>query len=111
MVQISQGTGCNRVHSIQERCARWLLLTHDRVMADEFTLTQEFLGQMLGVRRASVNVVASMFQKAGFIEYSRGHMRIVNRQGLESASCHCYFVIRKEYDRILCNPRALVPME
>lgn len=101
MVQISQGNGCNRTHSIEERCARWLLLTHDRVMADEFSLTQEFLGQMLGVRRASVNIVASTFQKAGYIEYSRGRIKILNRAGLESASCHCYSVIRGEYDRLL----------
>lgn len=101
MVQISQGTACNRVHSLEERCARWLLLCHDRVGADEFMLTQEFLSQMLGVRRASVNLVAATFQKAGFIEYSRGKIRISNREGLESASCRCYTLIREEYDRML----------
>lgn len=101
MVQISQGNGCNRVHSLEERCARWLLLCHDRVGADEFELTQDFLSQMLGVRRASVNLAATAFQNAGFIEYSRGHIRVLNRKGLESASCHCYAVIRDEYDRML----------
>lgn len=101
LVQISQGNACNRVHSIEERCARWLLQTHDRVEADEFTLTQEFLGQMLGVRRASVNVVSSMLQQAGFIRYSRGRITVTDRAGLESASCRCYEVIRKEYDRML----------
>ena len=101
MIQISQGTACNRVHSIEERCARWLLLTHDRVSSDEFTLTQEFLGQMLGVRRASVNVVSSMFQQAGFIQYRRGRVKILDRASLESASCECYNVIRKEYERML----------
>lgn len=101
MVQISQGNACNRIHSLEERCARWLLLCHDRVGADEFMLTQEFLSQMLGVRRATVNLAAAAFQHAGFIEYSRGHIRVLNRKGLESASCHCYVVIREEYDRML----------
>ena len=104
MVQISQGTACNRAHSLEERCARWLLLCHDRVGADEFMLTQEFLSQMLGVRRASVSLVAATFQQAGFIEYTRGRMRILNRKGLESASCRCYAIIREEYDRML-EPR------
>ena len=106
MVQIAQGNACNRIHSIEERCARWLLQTHDRVEADEFMLTQEFLGQMLGVRRASVNVVSSMLQKAGFIRYSRGRITVTDRAGLESASCRCYEVIRKEYDRLLNGSEA-----
>ena len=101
MVQISQGNACNRAHSIEERCARWLLLTHDRVGEDEFMLTQEFLSQMLGVRRATVNTVAAAFQKAGLIDYSRGRIRILDRKGLEAASCRCYAVIRDEYDRML----------
>lgn len=101
MVQISQGNACNRAHSLEERCARWLLMCHDRVGADQFLLTQEFLSQMLGVRRASVNVAAATFQQAGFIEYRRGHMRILDREGLESASCKCYAIIRDEYDRML----------
>jgi CRP-like cAMP-binding protein len=101
MVQISQGTACNRGHENRQRCARWLLLTHDRVGADEFPLTQEFLSQMLGVRRATVNDIAVQFQDAGYIEYSRGRIRILNRKKLEAASCKCYFVIREEYDRML----------
>lgn len=101
IVQIAQGNACNRMHSVEERCARWLLLTHDRVNGDEFTLTQEFLGDMLGVRRASVNVVASIFQRAGLIRYSRGRITILDRTGLESAVCGCYFVIREEYERLL----------
>jgi len=86
MVQISQGTACNRVHEIAQRCARWLLLTHDRVGADKFLLTQEFLSQMLGVRRATVNDIALRFQEASYIEYSRGRIRILRREKLESAS-------------------------
>ena len=100
-VQIAQSTACNRVHSLQERCARWLLLTHDRVHNDEFELTQQFLGQMLGERRASVNAVASLMQRAGFIRYSRGRMTVLDRAGLESASCECYRIVRDEYDRML----------
>lgn len=101
MIQISQGTACNRAHTIQQRCARWLLLTHDRVGRDEFLLTQEFLGQMLGIRRASVGEIATALQKRGLIKYSRGQLQITNRKGLESVSCVCYSIIRKEYDRLL----------
>ena len=100
MTQISQGTGCNRVHSNDQRCARWLLQTHDRVGKNEFQLTQEFLGQMLGVRRATVSEVAGRLQADGIIEYSRGLIRIVDRTRLEAVSCTCYGVIRKEYDRM-----------
>lgn len=101
MIQISQGTACNRVHPLDQRCARWLLQTHDRVNANEFQLTQEFLSQMLGVRRATVNEIATRLQELSLISYSRGTVRIVNRKGLEAASCHCYAVIRDEYDRML----------
>lgn len=101
LMQIAQGNACNRIHPAAERCARWLLLTHDRVDGDEFILTQEFLGQMLGERRATINVVASLLQQAGFIRYSHGRVTVVDRAGLESASCNCYHVIRQEYDRML----------
>lgn len=101
MVQIAQSTACNRAHSIMQRCARWLLLTHDRVGKDEFLLTQEFLGQMLGVRRATVGEVATAFRKRRLIHYSRGRVTILNRRELESTSCICYSIIRKEYDRLL----------
>ncbi len=100
MVQISQGNACNRVHSNHKRCARWLLQTHDRVGRDEFRLTQEFLAQMIGVRRATVNEVAGRLQAEGLIEYKRGTIRIKDRAGLEAASCGCYRVIRDEYDRM-----------
>lgn len=100
MTQISQGTACNRAHSNRQRCARWLLLTHDRVGQDEFELTQEFLSQMLGVRRATVNEVARDLQEAGAIEYSRGVIRVIDRSRLEAASCLCYTIIRDEYDRM-----------
>lgn len=105
MTQISQGTACNRAHSIEQRCARWLLLTHDRVRKDQFLLNQEFLGQMLGVRRASVSAIAAKLQRARYIHYSRGRITILNRRGLEAASCICYSIIRMEYERLLGKNR------
>jgi CRP-like cAMP-binding protein len=99
--QVTQQVACNGLHSVEERCSRWMLLTHDRVASNEFPLTQEFLAQMLGVRRASVTVAAGMLQNAGFIRYSRGQVAIVDRDGLESASCECYRIIRTEFDRLL----------
>ncbi|HEX4539950.1 MAG TPA: Crp/Fnr family transcriptional regulator [Acidimicrobiales bacterium] len=99
--QIAQQVACNSLHSVEERCARWLLLTHDRVGVDEFPLTQEFLSQMLGVRRASVTVVSGAFQQAGFIRFRRGWVTITDRQGLESTSCECYHVVREVFDRLL----------
>lgn len=100
--QIAQSAACNRAHPIEERCARWLLMTHDRVNGDRsFTLTQEFLAQMLGVRRASVSVAEAMLQKAGLIRYTPSTMTILDREGLEAASCPCYGVIRAEFDRLL----------
>jgi CRP-like cAMP-binding protein len=95
--QILYGAACNRIHSMEERCARWLLMTHDRAGADTFPLTQEFLSHMLGVRRATVNVATGMLKKAGFIRYVRGKMTIIDRRGLESASCYCYQAIVKVY--------------
>ncbi len=98
---ISQSAACNRGHSIDERCARWLLMTHDRVGADRFPLTQQFLAQMLGVRRAGVNAAASILQRAGFIRYSRGVITVTDRPGLESAACACYRTVRDEFERLL----------
>jgi CRP-like cAMP-binding protein len=99
--QLSQTVACNRLHSVEERCCRWLLLCHDRVGSREFFLTQELLSQMLGVRRASVSVVAAVLQKAGLIRYTRGKIRILDRQGLEAAACECYRVVKAEFDRLL----------
>jgi CRP-like cAMP-binding protein len=100
MTQISQGTACNRAHNNKQRCARWLLLTHDRVGKDEFKLTQEFLSQMLGVRRATINEIAGQLSATGAITYRRGTIQIVDRTRLESESCLCYSIIRDEYDRM-----------
>jgi CRP-like cAMP-binding protein len=99
--QIAQSAACNRLHAITERCARWLLMTHDRVRTDHFPLTHEFLSQMLGVRRATVTVAAGTLQQAGLIRSHWGHITILDRVGLEAASCECYRVIREEYDRLL----------
>lgn len=99
--QTSQQVACNSHHSIEQRCSRWLLLTHDRVGSDEFPLTQEFLAEMLGVRRASVTVVAGLLQEAGFIRFRQGRMTVVDREGLDRMSCECYRVTRAEFDRLL----------
>jgi CRP-like cAMP-binding protein len=97
---VSQTAACNRIHSLEERCARWILITHDRVDADTFPLTQEFLSTMLGVRRPSVTVAAGMLQHAGFITYSRGNMTVVDRAGLEGSACECYRIITEQFQRL-----------
>jgi CRP-like cAMP-binding protein len=101
MRQILYGAACNRLHSMEERCARWLLMTHDRAGEDTFPLTQEFMAHMLGVRRATVNVATGMLKKAGFIRYVRGKITVIDRPGLESASCECYQAIIRVYDSLL----------
>jgi CRP-like cAMP-binding protein len=99
--QISQSTVCNHRHSVQRRMCRWLLLSHDRVGLDEFPLTHEFLAQMLGVRRPTVTAVAGTLQKAGLIRYRRGELTVLDREGLEAASCECYEVVARELHRLL----------
>jgi CRP-like cAMP-binding protein len=103
MRQILYGASCNRIHNMEERCARWLLMTHDRAGQDTFPLTQEFLSHMLGVRRASVNVATGRLKKAGFIRYVRGQITVIDRLGLESASCDCYRAIVKVYASLLSS--------
>jgi len=97
----SQSSGCNRKHSVDQRCARWLLLVHDRIGRDRFHLTQLFLSQMLGVRRATVTGAAGALQDAGAIRYTRGRITVVDRARLEQASCECYAVIRRTFDYLL----------
>lgn len=101
--QISQASACNRMHAAEERCARWLLMSHDRVGSDEFELTHEFLAQMLGTRRATVSEIASALQTAGTIRYARGRIEILDRPSLEQRSCECYRIIRDEYARLLSD--------
>jgi CRP-like cAMP-binding protein len=95
---VTQTAACNRMHMVDARMCRWLLMTHDRVGADDFPLTQEFLAMMLGVARPTVNIAGATLQRAGFIRYTRGRITILDRQGLESASCECYKRIREELD-------------
>jgi CRP-like cAMP-binding protein len=107
---LSQGAACNRLHSIEERCARWLLQTRDRVGANEFPLTQQFLSQMLGVRRAGVSEVAAVLQDEGLIRYARGVITITHPAGLEAASCECYAIIKAEFDRLVEGRESPNPM-
>lgn len=102
--QIAQAAFCNRVHPMEQRCARWLLMTQDRVDTTEFTLTQEFLSQMLGVRRATVTEAVGALQKQGLITYQRGMVRVLDRDGLEAAACECYRIIRDEFVRLIGEP-------
>lgn len=99
--QIGQSVVCNQRHSLRQRCARWLLMTHDRVPGDQFHLTHEHLAVMLGVRRAGVTVAAGNLQKAGLIRYRRGEITIIDRAGLEQVSCECYHVVADVYDRLV----------
>ncbi|MEN3337167.1 MAG: hypothetical protein V7647_843 [Acidobacteriota bacterium] len=96
-----QATACNGLHGVEERSAKWLLMTHDRVGADRFLLTHEFFAVMLGVRRATVTVVARTFQSAGLIQYARGVVTILDRDGLKEASCECYEVVARQFDALL----------
>jgi CRP-like cAMP-binding protein len=102
--QIAQAAACNRLHSSEERLSRWLLMSRDRVGSDRFTITQEFLAQMLGARRSTVSVSAGILQRAGLIRYARGHVTIVDGDGLEAVSCECYAVIKAELDRVSPRP-------
>lgn len=99
--QMSQNVACNRLHSAARRAARWLLMSHDRVGQEEFRLTQEFLAQMLGVRRATVSDTARVLQQRGLIDYRRGRMTVTDRGGLEAAACECYRRIRDETEGLL----------
>ena len=98
MTQISQAAACNRFHNVDARLARWMLMTHDRIGADEFQLTQEFMSNMLGVRREGVSKAAGELQKKKLIKYSRGLITVLNRKGLEKVACNCYQLIRDESD-------------
>ena len=102
--QVAQSAACAHFHPIEQRACRWLLMTHDRMLSKEFLLTQEFFAMMLGVRRQGVTKVASMLQHAGLIQYHRGHVTIVSRQGLEACACECYAVSKLDFDVMLAQP-------
>ena len=101
LTQVAQSATCNARHTVQQRCSRWLLTTHDRVDGDTFDLKHEFLAQMLGVRRAGVTEAAGALQKTGLIRYAPGRLTILDREGLEAAACECYGLVRREYERLL----------
>jgi hypothetical protein len=100
MTFVGQNVACNQLHSVEERTARWLAHTHDRVHADTFPITQEFLALMLGVRRATVSVSARILQRGGLIRYSRGRMTILDPDGLRAAACGCYRLIQRTFDQL-----------
>src|SRR6266571_4181690 len=97
-IQVAQTAACNRLHTLDQRLARWLLMTHDRVDGEKFPLTQEFLSRMLGVRRAGVSVAANSLRQQKLIDYHRGDILIIDRGGLEGLSCECYKIVKREYD-------------
>jgi CRP-like cAMP-binding protein len=103
--QIVQTAACNRLHDSRGRCARWLLLTHDRVDSDQFLLSHEFLAFMLGVQRSTVTLIAGTLQKAGLIRYVHGRVTIVDRSGLEDAACECYGLAARQFGRLGLQPR------
>lgn len=101
LTQVAQTAACNGAHLVEQRCARWLLMTHDRVDGDEFPLTHEFLAFMLGVRRAGVTLAMGGLQDAHLVRYVRGRVTVADRAGLERVSCECYAVVRAQYERLL----------
>lgn len=102
----AQNSGCNRRHSIEERCCRWMLMVADRLGRDTFDLTHDFIAQMLGVRRASVTEVLGALEKEGLVRTSRGHIELVDRKGLEAKACECYQVVRATVSRLLDGDEA-----
>jgi len=106
ITQMAQTAVCNRHHSIDQRLCRWLLLSLDRLSSNELRMTQEMIANMLGVRREGVTEAAGKLQAAGLIHYSRGHITMIDRKGLEDRACECYAVVKKEFDRLLPNVTA-----
>lgn len=100
IAQLMQSTACNARHDVLQRCARWLLMTHDRVHRKAFDLSHRFLAIMLGVQRPTVSIAAATLQEAGLIRYTHGRVTVRNRKGLEAASCECYAAIRDQFDRL-----------
>jgi CRP-like cAMP-binding protein len=106
ITQLSQTAACNRMHRLEERLARWLLACQDRLGSNELQLTQEIIAEMLGVRRAGVSVAETQLQERGLIKHKRGYIQIIDRAGLEAASCECYAVVSREYQRLVENRAA-----
>jgi CRP-like cAMP-binding protein len=101
IAQLSQNVGCNRLHNVDQRFARWLLEVHDRIDTTDLRLTQEFIGEMLGVHRPTITEIATKLENQGLITVQRGLIRISNLEGLEQIACECYIVVKEEYDRLL----------
>lgn len=107
LTQMAQTAVCNRHHSLDQQLCRWLLLSLERLPSNELVMTQELIGNMLGVRREGVTEAAGNLQKAGLIKYQRGHITVLDRAGLEARACECYAVVKKEFDRLL--PEVSIP--
>jgi CRP-like cAMP-binding protein len=101
LAQSQQSVACNAIHTIEARLARWLLRCRDLIGSDELSLTQEFIAQMLGVRRTSVSIVANTLQQAGLIKYKRGHIHLVNLEALRESTCECYWTVKALSDRLI----------
>jgi CRP-like cAMP-binding protein len=104
LAQVSQSVACNRLHTTEERFAKWMLMNHDRVPDDDIHITQEFLADMLGVHRPTISLIARHFQQLGLIRYSRGVVTMLDREGMEEASCECYEAVKKQFERALGKP-------
>lgn len=111
ITQMAQTAVCNRHHSINQQLCRWLLLSLDRLTTDQLTMTQELIANMLGVRREGVTEAAGKLQKAGVIEYHRGHIKVLDRAKLEELSCECYAVVKRETDRLLASVPTSTPKD
>ena len=107
ITQMTQTAACNRHHSLDQQLCRWLLLSLDRLRANELVMTQELIANMLGVRRESVTEAAFKLQQAGLISYARGHISVLDRSGIEKRTCACYMVVKSEYERLLPEKRAM----
>jgi CRP-like cAMP-binding protein len=107
ITQMAQTAVCNRHHSLDQQLCRWLLLSLDRLRANELVMTHELIANMRGVRREGITEIAHKLQNAGLIQYHRGHISVVNRAGLEKRTCECYAVVKKEYDRLLPKKSAM----
>jgi CRP-like cAMP-binding protein len=104
LAQVQQSVACNALHALEARLCRWLLQTHDCIDGDAIPLTQEFLGQMLGVRRTTVTIAARLLQSAGLIRYRRGLIQILDRAALEEIACECYAAVRRNADQVFTPP-------
>ena len=105
--QVSQSAACNGRHQIEQRLARWILMTNDRIQSDRFLMTQEFMSHMLGVQRPGVSLAIRALQRAGLVQHEKGHMRVLDRPGLEAAACECYGAVQRRYAWLTSSADAL----